>query len=271
MDTRGQRGRWAEFQTHWYGSPSADLVPFVAHYWAVEWDLRGQEPFRQLLPPHVNVHLSFVGSSPGVVRGPARRFSHRSLSGTGRVFGVAFRPGAFRPFLTVPVSRLTDQSVPAASIFTHDLALTVASAAADAEALAVSAGADAVAVEGLLRGALPVMDDAAAAARDAVELIAAEPELMRVEALATRLDVGVRYLQRLFAEHVGLGPKWCIRRYRLAEITSRLEAGTPIDWASLAFELGYADQAHLSRDFTAILGEPPSRYALRYPSQPRPR
>ena len=32
-------------------------------------------------------------------------------------------------------------------------------------------------------------------------------------------------------------------------------------WAALARDLGYADQAHLTRDFTATIGVPPSRYA----------
>jgi AraC-like DNA-binding protein len=74
-----------------------------------------------------------------------------------------------------------------------------------------------------------------------------------------------RRLQRLFAEYVGVGPKWVIRRYRLHEITERLATGTPIDWARLAAELGYADQSHLSRDFTEIVGETPTQYAQRYP------
>ena len=34
-----------------------------------------------------------------------------------------------------------------------------------------------------------------------------------------------------------------------------------VDWATLATDLGYADQAHLTSDFTAKLGVPPSRYA----------
>ena len=37
--------------------------------------------------------------------------------------------------------------------------------------------------------------------------------------------------------------------------------GATVDWAALATDLGYADQAHLTRDFTATLGVPPSRYA----------
>jgi AraC-like DNA-binding protein len=42
----------------------------------------------------------------------------------------------------------------------------------------------------------------------------------------------------------------------------RLFAGAAaVDWAVLAADLGYADQAHLTRDFTATLDGPPSRYA----------
>jgi AraC-like DNA-binding protein len=39
--------------------------------------------------------------------------------------------------------------------------------------------------------------------------------------------------------------------------------GEGVDWAALAADLGYADQAHLTRDFTATLGVPPTRYAAR--------
>jgi AraC-like DNA-binding protein len=37
-------------------------------------------------------------------------------------------------------------------------------------------------------------------------------------------------------------------------------AGRSVDWAVLAADLGYADQAHLTRDFTATIGVPPARY-----------
>jgi AraC-like DNA-binding protein len=246
MDTRGRGGRWAEFQRHWYGEPSADLAPFVQHYWSVHWDLRGQEPYRQLLPPGMNVHLSFVDGAPGVVRGPSRSHSFVTLEGAGQVFGVAFRPGCFRPFLSGPVSDLAGRSVPMRSVFGREV-----------DAVSVDA------VERLLRGDRPSPDPTAV---EAVALITAEPAITRVDQLADRLGIGVRALQRVFGEHVGLGPKWCIRRQRIAEATSRLATGCAVDWASLAVELGYADQAHFSRDFTAILGEPPSRYALRYPT-----
>jgi AraC-like DNA-binding protein len=55
-----------------------------------------------------------------------------------------------------------------------------------------------------------------------------------------------------------------IRRYRLHEVTERMARGETADWARLAAELGYADQAHLTRDFTSLFGEPPTAYARRY-------
>jgi AraC-like DNA-binding protein len=120
-------------------------------------------------------------------------------------------------------------------------------------------------VEELLRARLPEPDPLAEQAAAIVARIQAEPQLTRVDALARSAGLGVRRLQRLFAEYVGLGPKWVIRRYRLHEVSERLAAGVHIDWVRLAGELGYADQAHFIRDFTAMVGESPTRYAERYP------
>jgi len=52
-----------------------------------------------------------------------------------------------------------------------------------------------------------------------------------------------------------------MRRARLYEAALRADSGEPVDWTALAADLGYADQAHLTRDFTTTIGVPPSRYA----------
>ena len=68
----------------------------------------------------------------------------------------------------------------------------------------------------------------------------------------------MRGLQRLFAEYVGVSPKWVILRYRIHEA---VELASPdVEWGRLAAELGYSDQAHLVRDFTATLGVSPTAY-----------
>ena len=93
-----------------------------------------------------------------------------------------------------------------------------------------------------------------------VEAIRTDRSVRRVDGFARDHGLTVRRLQRLFLTHVGVDPKWVIRRYRLHEAIERAAGGTP-DWAGLAAELGYSDQAHLVRDFTAVTGVSPGAYA----------
>ncbi|WP_201771883.1 AraC family transcriptional regulator [Kutzneria albida] len=254
MDERGLRGRWVDFQQHSHHLPPADLAPFVARFWLASWDLRGQAPYRQLIVPYPNVHLTFR-EGRAEVHGVARGHVVRELSGLGRVFGVAFHPGCFQPVLRAPLSTITNRVRRADEVFGRDLPVPQGE---EAEQVAT--------VQRFLREWLPAPDPVSLQAKEIVALVAAEPSITRVDELAARTGLGVRQLQRLFAEHVGVGPKWVIRRYRLHEVTERLASGRSVDWAALAAELGYADQAHFSRDFADLVGETPAQYARRYPA-----
>ncbi|GAA3244462.1 DUF6597 domain-containing transcriptional factor [Dactylosporangium siamense] len=257
-DPRELSGAWSAFQRHGSTPPSPPLAGVVGRYWWATWDLRDQAPYRQLLPPTPSVHLTFPTDGPPLLRGVHRRHFHRVLSGAGGVLGVAFVPGTFRRFLDAPATTLTDRTVPAADIFGPDLPTFEFH-----DSGPPTGGTDAV--DAFLAERLPsdpVGDEVAAW----VERASATPDLRRVDDLAALCGVGVRRLQRLFADHVGASPKWLLRRLRLQEVTDTLAAapGAPVDWAGLAADLGYVDQAHLSRDFTAMFGEPPTRYAARY-------
>ena len=92
------------------------------------------------------------------------------------------------------------------------------------------------------------------------ELAEADPGLLRVGELAERLGTSERTLQRLAARYVGLGPAALIRRRRLQEAAERIRADPDADLASLAAELGYTDQAHLTNEFTRVLGLSPAGY-----------
>ena len=147
----------------------------------------------------------------------------------------------------VIVPHITDRVIPAGEVFTG---MPVRYAVAE--------------VEDFLRANLPGPDPKAELAARIVDRITKAPEIVRVDALAQEFETTVRQLQRLFVEHVGVGPKWVIRRYRLHEVTEQMAGGSKIDWAGLAADLGYADQAHFTRDFTRMFGETPSKYAERY-------
>jgi AraC-like DNA-binding protein len=48
----------------------------------------------------------------------------------------------------------------------------------------------------------------------------------------------------------------------LQQAADRLQRDPTLDLTSLAQEVGYADHAHLTRDFRAVLGFTPSDYRL---------
>ncbi|HEX2315061.1 MAG TPA: helix-turn-helix domain-containing protein [Thermomonospora sp.] len=238
-------------------APSPRLAPYAEHHWILTWDLRGREPHRQRVLTHPAVNMSFTTGGRARVVGVVRDVFTETVSGAGRVVGVRFLPGGFRPFLDGPVAALTDRYVPVEEIFGPR-----ARAVADAIIAEPDADAAVALLEGFLLERAPATPDPAVAEIAAVVArIAADPSLNRVDALAAELGVGTRSLQRRFAEYVGVGPKWVIRRYRMHEAAERAASVDGVDWAAVAAELGYADQSHFVRDFTATVGTPPARYA----------
>ncbi len=236
--------------------PCPELEPFVQHYWPISWDLEGRPPVVRETLPHPTVHLVVEAGRSGLAGPTTRRFI-RTLEGRGWVLGVKFHPGGFRPFWRGPVAELADRVLPLEEAFGPE------GAAFEAELLAMhgdEAGRVACAEAFLLRR-LPPPDAQAERVRHLVAEIERDRTLVRVEEVAARAGLGLRALQRLFAEYVGVSPKWVLGRYRLHEAMARLEAGTAPDLAALAAELGYFDQAHFTRDFKALLGRGPAAYA----------
>ena len=85
-------------------------------------------------------------------------------------------------------------------------------------------------------------------------------DITKVDDLVRHFGTTARQLQRLFQRTVGVGPKWVIQRYRLHDAVERIGEGVA-DWAGIALELGYFDQAHFIRDFRAVFGTPPAAFA----------
>ena len=242
-------------------SPATELTPWIAHYWMIHWDLGQSAPQLVESLPHPNVHLVFEDAKAVVYGVQTQKFS-RTLEGRSRVFGVKFRPGGFRPFLDGPVSALADSSAPARRIFGKDLRALEAIAFTDGrEDDKVQAAND------FFHQRMPKSDSTLELAAHLVECILQEPEIQTVEDLASLESVSKRRLQRIFQEYVGVSPKWVIRRYRLHELIEKANSTSQLDWAQVALDLGYFDQAHLINDFKSMVGFTPVQYQKRVPRE----
>ncbi len=235
--------------------PSPDLAALVERHWLVTWALpEGRSGSITLLPqPCVNlVHDRGRLAIAGVGR---ERFTY-VYQGVGRVFGVKFRPGAFLPFLGEPVSTITDVTLPAERIWgsaATELGEEMAALPRVEQLLA--------AAEGFLRARWPPEDPQVELVGRIVGALLHDREIARVEDVARRFDLRPRTLQRLFARYVGVSPKFVLRRYRLHEAAAALARAQDRPWAEVAAELGYFDQSHFIRDFTAAIGMTPVAYA----------
>ena len=119
------------------------------------------------------------------------------------------------------------------------------------------------ALETMLRQVGPIPDDRIPEVQSLVEWIAHDPSLTSVEGLSAASGLSIRAIQRMFRYYVGVSPKWMIRRCRLQEAAARVEAGGVENWAALAQQLGYFDQAHFIREFRQMVGQPPAEYLKR--------
>lgn len=275
-DTRGiidpvEMMRWVDFGR----SPAgAALDGVVEWFWSVAWDLPVDTAHDQAVLNHPagNVSIGTVDDrgvrldpAEGRVYGVMTGLSHRHLSGSGWNVAARTTVGGLGVLLDAPATTATDAQL--------ELGTALPGFPADRVVAAVRGAEDDPARIEVLRSALGELverrDPAMVAeARHVVEVAAlAEHDrtVCRVEQLAAAAGASVRTLQRLFDTHVGVGPSFVIRRWRIIEAAEAarraLEGGDEWQgWAAVAAELGYADQAHLTRDFRRHLGTSPSAY-----------
>lgn len=232
--------------------PSAELAAFVEHYWTVEWNV--DSPTLRETLPHPSVHIVFENGRAEVGGVSTRKF-RRVLEGTGRAVSVKFRPGGFRPFIDHAVSEYTDRIVPLDQVFGH-AAIDLADHVFGNTDHQTMFGA----IDAFLRKRQPQPDPSAELALRIAERVATDRQITKVEHVCAQFDIGLRALQRLFNDYVGIPPKWIIQRYRLHEAAARLGSDDAADCADIALELGYADQAHFIRDFKRLIGSTPADY-----------
>jgi AraC-like DNA-binding protein len=232
--------------------PCEALEEHVEYHWLVRWDVPGTH--RQQVVPQPRVHLA-AEQDRLLVHGITREPFERALSGRGLVLGTAFRPAGFHAFLRRSLATVAGTVRPGLEVLGADdrpSARRVLADGPDGELVAV--------VEEYLLSLSPEPDETARWVDGLVADAERRHDIRRAEHLADAAGVSLRALQRAFTEYLGIGPKWVIQRFRILEAAGAAHSGSRVDWAVLAQELGFSDQAHLTRVFTQVVGTPPETY-----------
>jgi AraC-like DNA-binding protein len=87
-----------------------------------------------------------------------------------------------------------------------------------------------------------------------------QPQIRTVRSAAEVLGISHKHFIAQFEEQVGLTPKLFCRIRRFQQVLAQINLRRSVDWARVAGDCGYFDQAHLVKDFQAFAGLNPSAY-----------
>ncbi|PBB69317.1 AraC family transcriptional regulator [Mesorhizobium sp. WSM4312] len=96
----------------------------------------------------------------------------------------------------------------------------------------------------------------------AYDRIIASGGRVRISSIAEKLGWSRKHLAGSFSNAIGIGPKTLSRivRFNRALGLSRRQTA---DWADIAADCGYADQAHMVREFRDLAGDAPTALSVR--------
>jgi AraC-like DNA-binding protein len=228
--------------------PVADsLSPWAECLW-VRVGGGGPDGYARIVPDGC-MDLLFSQRAGLVAVGPNTTAFVSPLGAGDSVLGVRLHPGAAPPLFGVRAPTLLDGRVPARALW--------GDAAARLEE-ALHATAD---VRGRARQLIDFLERRAARSAAPEPLVRAAAERLdrlAVGDVARELVVSERQLRRVVTAQVGYGPKRLGRILRLRGALARLRAGAEL--AEVAFDAGYADQAHFGNECRALAGVAPGRF-----------
>lgn len=233
-------------------SPEPEAGALVRWFWIAQWDVLPGRISRQTLLPFHALNL-VVGSDGVAVSGASTRRGHRDLTGRGWVVGALLRPAAVPRFCADPAAVLDGE----VNLVEPDLFELVAEPIRRASP---DVGEACRRFSNWLVDAIPRQSAEGLLANSLIERIEADPAIVRVKDAADSIGVSVRTAQRLTRRYVGLTPLALIRRRRLQEAAEQVRTDPGRSLVDVAARFGYADQAHLVRDFRDVLDFTPGQY-----------
>lgn len=236
------------------------LRPFAEHFWTLRKvaTFAGQ-PWR--IPPDANPYLIFTASESVehdldarcILVGPGADFVDIPVHGRVFTCGIRLRPGVLPLLTRSPACELTNGAVTVEDAFGsrgRELLERLGEATAWDHAPECMAG--------FLSRALAGVDAFQPFPVDRAD---------SVGGLAEVVGLSIRTLHHRIQRQVGISPKHWLRIERLhrAIACSAHHAGS---WSDIAARCGFADQAHMVREFVDLLGESPGTWIKRSPFLP---
>jgi AraC-like DNA-binding protein len=193
--------------------------------------------------------------SGAVISGAHSEFVVIDTAEQASVIGVHFKPGGAFPFFRLPANELRNQHVSIEALWGRtgiDLRNQLLEAGAPEAKFRI------LEKTLLQQAAGPLIQHPAL--DYALQEFQKLPNLRTISSVTDRIALSKRRFIQVFDERVGLTPKLFFRVQRFQGVLRLLTSGEHLEWADLAVDCGYFDQAHFIHDFTSFCGLNPSAY-----------
>jgi AraC-like DNA-binding protein len=203
---------------------------------------------------HTDRRQSFSGS---LIAGAHSEYLVISTAMQASTIGVNFKPGGAFPFLRMPAGELRDTTVSldtlwgSAAMSLRDQLLAAPTHQARFEIL------EQALLDELRRGCYPHR-----AVGFAMRCFMAKPHLTTVGSVTGQVGLSPKRFIQLFRDETGFTPKVFCRIRRFQQALDCMEGRKNVEWAKVALDCGYFDQAHFIHDFRAFSGINPSSYLV---------
>jgi AraC-like DNA-binding protein len=87
-----------------------------------------------------------------------------------------------------------------------------------------------------------------------------EPHATTVAAVTDQIGLSAKRFIQAFRDETGFTPKVFCRIRRFQQALNRMSGCKSVEWADVALDCGYFDQAHFIHDFRAFSGINPTSY-----------
>ena len=248
--------------------PAPPLDLWIERLW--DWDMPpAAHRFERVLPSPgaaliLNLHedetrvysdddaRTCVRSAGAVLGGPCLRSQVIDTAEQVRVMGVVFRPGGAYALTGEDQSTLVGRDIALEDLFgaaARRLRERLLHTPAPLERLAL--------LEQWLRSRVRAASTDPALAY-VVDALHRRPQVARIAPLVRETGWSDDRFQRHFRRRLGMGPKRYARLLRFRAVVDEAHASLAIDWSRVAADNGYADQAHLTREFREFAGMTPA-------------
>jgi AraC-like DNA-binding protein len=236
-------------------APSPDLRELVACNWVSVVRPGKFGPLTPIIPDGCCDIMLYDSDVPHVV-GPDTRIRWTELRPGLVITGLRLRPGAVRAVFGCPASQVLDRQV-----LLSDL-VRVPGRFLDALNFADSLERRHLLLESWVRQTRQDVSANDRALLAACRVLAADARVT-IDVLAGKLGWNARMIHRRFVAASGYGPKY-LQRVMRVQAALRAAHGGSAALSDVASSAGFADQAHMTREFKTLTGFTPAAYLAAY-------